>query len=112
MIHIVSAAMMPTPGLTYTLLAITKSQMREEFQKLLKVHKEWKSYVGYPNTARLLSVLLEAHIPCSRDKATVKAGDVMLVMKLTYRLTNPHEKTENKHGNSINDYEFYLCIIE
>ena len=105
MILLLNAAVMPAEG-HYTLKRISDT----EFQSLLRDAAEthnFRSYIGYPETARLIEQLTDVEIPVSREQATLDIGDVMLIVKLRHRVADPTTKTTL--APSIDDFEFYRC---
>ena len=105
MILLLNAAVMPTEGV-YTLKRISKS----EFQELLReaaAAKNLQSYIGYPETARLIEQLTGIEIEVSREQATVVPGDTLLIVKLRQRVANPADKDIPQR--SIGDFEFFRC---
>lgn len=105
MILLLNAAVMPAEG-HYTLKQIS----RAEFQTVLRdaaAANDFRSYIGYPETARLLEELTDVAIEVSREQATLAVGDVMLIVKLRHRVADPATKTTFEP--SIDDFEFYRC---
>ena len=105
MILLLNAAVMPTEG-HYTLKRISQ----DEFRAILRgsaAASNFRSYIGYPETARLLEELTDVAIEVSREQATLAIGDVMLIVKLCRRVVDPSTKMTLKP--SIDDFEFYRC---
>lgn len=109
MLHLMNSAMMPTPGLTYRLRQIDEKEARKIFHK----HKRygWKSYIGYPNTAKVASEVLGTEVLISREQTFVEPGDVMLILKLRYRVTAPGQKALGKLGTSPEEFEWLVCEV-
>lgn len=97
MIKLMNSAMMPKPGI-YTLEKIDAY----EFCNILK-HNEFESYIGYEETADFVKRLTGLDIKVSREETTLKDGDMMLIVKLPYRVKN----VKDKGSLSPNFYEFY-----
>ena len=105
MILLLNAAVMPTEG-RYTLQQI----LHTEFRTLLReaaASNNFRSYIGYPETARLIEEMTGVEIAVSREQATLDIGDVMLIVKLRQRVADPATKTTL--APSIDDFEFYQC---
>lgn len=105
MILLLNSAVMPTEG-HYTLKQISQA----EFQTVLQdaaASDNFRSYIGYPETARLLEALAGVNIEVSRQQATLAVGDVMLIVKLRHRVADPATKVTLTP--SIDDFEFYQC---
>jgi len=93
--------MMPQDGY-YQRTTITREEFKFEF---LKYKDNFKSFVGYPNACRVVFEITGHKIPINRDITEIKGGDVILVLKLRYRVS-PSEKKGNRHGDNVEDYEF------
>lgn len=105
MILLLNSAVMPTEGV-YTLKRISRSK----FQDLLReaaVAKNFQSYIGYPETARLIEQLTGIEVEVSREQATLAPGDILLIVKLRQRVVNPADKDIPQL--SIGDFEFFRC---
>lgn len=101
--RLLNSAMMPAPG-TYTMRRITP----EEFaQTVLAAHgkNQLVSYIGYSQTAALISRMSGIEIPVNRDATPVENGDFLLIAKLAYRPADPKTKGEPVKE----DFEFYLA---
>lgn len=105
MILLLNAAVMPAEG-HYTLKQISQSEFRTLLQDAAETNN-FQSYIGYPETARLLEELTDVDIEVSREQATLTVGDVMLIVKLRHRVADPSTKTTL--APSIDDFEFYRC---
>lgn len=91
--------MMPKPG-TYKLEKITM----EEFKSILK-KSEFESYIGYEETADFISKLTGIPIKVSRESTVVENGDILLIIKLPYRVKNVKEKG----SLTPTTYEFFVA---
>ena len=103
MIRLVNAAVMPRSGV-YISRAITAREYAEIVRRAYE-SGEMVSYIGYPETARILEDLTGVPIPVSRDSTPVVDGDLLLVARLTYRVANPAAK--GRVQASLDDYEFF-----
>jgi hypothetical protein len=101
---LMNSAMIPSEGI-YSALRVSKENFAKVFHKM---EGSVISHIGYPQTAEILSQVLGIPVHVSRAATFLQYDDVMFVIKLQYRLQNPHEKAEKIHGNSINDYEFWI----
>lgn len=99
-IILINATMMPNEG-EYILRKISPKTAK----RIVKGQKI-ESYIGYSNTAKFMSKILEIPIPVNRQKVQLKDGDITLVCKLKYRVKNPNDK--GKFTPSDDDYEWYL----
>ena len=105
MIILLNAAVMPAEG-HYTLKRISDTEFRTLLRDAAETHN-FRSYIGYPETARLIEQLTDVEIPVSREQATLDIGDVMLIVKLRHRVADP--STKMTLAPSIDDFEFYRC---
>lgn len=101
MIHLMNTAMMPTPG-KYEYARISQ----EEFAKVLQdCGGQYRSYVGYPQTAEHVLKVSGVNPPISRDQTVLEDGDVMLIVKLSYRVADPRTKGQPQDE----DWEYGLA---
>ena len=105
MMLLLNAAVMPTEGV-YTLKRISKSQFQELLQEA-EATGNLQSYIGYPETARLIEQLTGVEVEVSREQAELASGDSMLIVKLQHRITDPANKKTLEL--SVDDFEFYQC---
>ena len=105
MILLLNSAVMPNEGV-YTLKQISEAT----FQKLLQeaaATDNFKSYIGYPQTAQLIEQITGIAVEVSREQASLTPGDIMLILKLRQRVANPADKETLQL--SIDDFEFFRC---
>ena len=105
MILLLNSAVMPNEGV-YTLKQISEAT----FQKLLQeaaATDNFKSYIGYPQTAQLIEQITGIAVEVSREQASLTPGDIMLILKLRQRVANPADKETLQL--SIDDFEFFQC---
>ena len=105
MILLLNSAVMPNEGV-YTLKQISEAT----FQKLLQeaaATDNFKSYIGYPQTAQLIEQITGIAVEVSREQASLTPGDIMLIVKLRHRVANPADKETLQL--SIDDFEFFQC---
>ena len=105
MILLLNSAVMPDEGV-YTLKQISEAT----FQKLLQeaaATDNFKSYIGYPQTAQLIEQITGIAVEVSREQAALTPGDIMLILKLRHRVANPADKETLQL--SIDDFEFFRC---
>ena len=105
MILLLNSAVMPNEGV-YTLKQISEAT----FQKLLQeaaATDNFKSYIGYPQTAQLIEQITGIAVEVSREQASLTPGDIMLIVKLRHRVANPADKETLQL--SIDDFEFFRC---
>lgn len=96
---------MPTEGV-YTLKRISEATFRTVLRGAATT-KNFQSYIGYPETARLIEELTGIAVEVSREQATLAPGDIILIVKLRQRVTNPTDKDIPQL--SIGDFEFFRC---
>lgn len=105
MLLLLNAAVMPTEG-TYTLKRISETTFRTVLREAAATGN-FKSYIGYPETAHLIEQIAGIAIEVSREQATLTSGDKMLILKLRNRVANPGGKEPLQL--SIEDFEFFQC---
>ena len=105
MILLLNSAVMPTEGM-YTLQRISEATFKEELQDAAATDN-FKSYIGYPETAQLIEKITGIAVEVSREQATLVHGDIMLIVKLRHRVANPAEKETLQL--LIEDVEFFRC---
>lgn len=105
--HVLSSAMMPKPG-KYEMLKISESEFMDRIKQAFE-SGSLKSSVGYTQNINYIHKKSGIRIALSRDSTKIQSGDVLLIMKLAYRLENSDSK-----GNIINpnDYEFFIAHYE
>lgn len=108
MLHLINARGMFSDG-DYTCKQISALQAKELFQKVFPT-KKWKSYIGYPNTAKALSSLFEVSIPINRDETVFQNGDTAIAACLPYRIA-VDQKSLNEAGKEIENYNFYYITF-
>ena len=104
MLLLLNSAVMPTEGV-YTLKRISEAA----FQKFLQeaATGNFQSYIGYPETARLIEQLTGIEIQVSREQAELATGDVMLIVKLRHRIKDLSNITAQQP--SLDDLDFFIC---
>lgn len=102
---LINSAMMPNLAATYRCRPLSAT----EFAHLLQ-SAPFESYIGYPETARILEQLSGVEIPLSRTQTIAERGDTLLIARLKYRMTAPSQKGQTKH--TVNDFEFAVCEVE
>ena len=105
MILLFNSAVMPDEGI-YTLKGISADTLKKVIQKA-GATDNFKSYIGYPETARLIEQITGIAVEVSREQATLAPGDIMLIVKLRQRVANPADKEALQL--STDDFEFYRC---
>ena len=98
-----NSAMMPADGFYYA-----STIDKREFISILK--REFKkgnleSYIGYQQNIDFLKKWTGLDIPINRTTTTIKDGDILLVMKLTYR------PEANLKGNKVNEEDFVFSYV-
>lgn len=101
MIRLLNSAVMIRQG-SYRIRAITQS----EFVRILQ-SSEWISYIGYPNMSDFISQLIGKPVPVSRASTVIDDGDVLLICRIAYRLT---DRTAFQHDRlTTRDVEFLIA---
>ena len=105
MVLLLNSAVMPDEGV-YTLKQITETTFTKELRDAA-ASDNFRSYIGYPETAQLIEQITGIAIEVSREQATLTPGDTMLIVKLRQRMAN----LANKEGLqlSVEDFEFFQC---
>lgn len=101
---LINSAMAPRLDLRYDYEPVSA----KEFGEILR-SREFESYIGYPETARILEELSGIAIPISRAQTTVEPGDKLLVIRLKYRMADSGQKGQTRH--TIADFEFAIGHI-
>lgn len=105
--RLLNSAMMPQPG-KYHLRSIPADTFAWMVRQASEKNR-LESYVGYPQTADYIAKLSGVPITVSRQQATVKSGDILLICRLAYRPDNPAGK-----GKPVDeaDFEFFYAEYE
>jgi len=111
MIHIMNSAMMPQAGRYNCRGPVTPTEAREFFEEYIMTGHDWRGYIGYPNTARVVGEVLGILCLISRDQTVFREGDVAIAFRLPYRVL-PDEKSKNEHGRRVEDYEIFLITYQ
>lgn len=101
-VHLLNAAVMPAANGTYTSVGISVS----DFAKRLVAAYDagtLQTYVGYASTAKLLYDLVGFEIQESRAETLLEDGDVLLIVRVKYRLGN---KKNADVEPTLDDMEF------
>lgn len=102
-IHLMNSAMMPRPGF-YACAHIGPEKFVQAFHELSSAGWEVSSSIGYPQNAEILSRMLGRKIPVSLQQTIPGSGDVMLIMKLSYRMREKGAKVDES------DFEFWAAV--
>ena len=105
MILLLNAAVMPNEGV-YTLKQITETTFTKKLWDAA-ASGNFRSYIGYPETARLIEQITGIKVEVSREQASLTQGDIMLIVKLRQRVANPADKETLQL--SVDDFEFFRC---
>lgn len=108
-VHLMNSAVMPIEG-KYASYRISKEIFVSELKKAWEIGI-LKSYIGYEENIKKIAEWADVRVPLSRDQATnLQAGDMMLVMKLKYRLPDPSMKKGKQDFIGDDDFEFFIVI--
>lgn len=105
MVLLLNSAVMPTEG-HYTLKKISQSEFRTVLRDAAAAN-DFRSYIGYPETACLIEQLTDVEIEVSREQAELATGDVILIAKLRHRVQNPSDIAI--YHPSLDDLDFFIC---
>lgn len=105
MILLLNSAVMPDEGV-YTLKRISADTFKKVLQEAAATD-DFKSYIGYLQTAEIIEQLTNIDIEVSREQAELTPGDEMLIVKLRQRVADPASKDTLEL--SIGDFEFFRC---
>ena len=105
MILLLNAAVMPSEGV-YTLKKISQAEFRTCLREA-SATGDFKSYIGYPETARIIEEITGVPVKVNREQADLLPGDAMLIVKLRQRVSEPASKAAL--APSSDDFEFYQC---
>jgi len=107
-VHLMNSAMMPCEGL-YCAYRITKEQFKQYLNEAYEQNRLY-NYIGYEQNLSLIAEWCDIRLPVSRDEVQLKNGDIMLVMKLKYRLKNVGAKINQQFQSKLSedDFEFYV----
>ena len=100
-VRLMNAAVMPREG-TYRMARLTP----DEFALMVRKRSP-KSYIGYPECARILEKFCRVPIPLNRESTPVEDGDVLLIARLIFRVGNPAAKGLVRA--TLDDYEFFVA---
>ena len=107
MIRLMNSAMMPRPGV-YKCLEINKEDFVRQVQAARK-QGTLRNYVGYDNTIdyvnKICSFKGKDKLAVSREETFLENEDVLLVIKLKYRIKDASDKGKMKPNED--DYVFY-----
>jgi len=92
----------------YKVVEINKNQFKQVLHKYIS---NYKSYIGYPNAAKIVYEITGTKVELNRDATILKDGDILLMITLKYRIQNPEEKS-TKHGDHVDDYQFHLGFFK
>ena len=105
--HLLNSAMMPAADGLYQSRSLNASEFAEHV-RLAHQQDKLISYIGYPETAELLSELCKIEIPVNRTETLIANDEFLLIAKLKYRVNDP--KAKGKIKPTIEDFEFRLVL--
>lgn len=108
MLIILNSCVMLEDGI-YTKKTISNQDARKLFNQY---RNDYISYIGYPNSCKILSELFDTQIALNRDRTKIKNGDIILAISLNYRVLDPCPKSTRRHGDSLDDYNFAKITFE
>jgi len=99
-VKLMNSAVMPAEG-TYYNTKITKEQFVEILKSNINITD---SYISYPQNIDYIYKISGIKVPLSRAETTLENGDVMLILKLKYRV---ELGTKGQQVNEDN-FEYYM----
>jgi len=103
---LLNSAMMPKEG-TYRLMKISLSEFKFILRYFYK-KGQLEPYIGYQQNIDLIEKWTGIKLPLVREEVTgLEDGDILLIMKLKYRLKDPSLK--GVHIADEEDFEFYVA---
>jgi len=100
-----NSTMMPQPGI-YESIELDKEQWLKEIKGAVSAGAEPVSYIGYQQNADLLSKWLGFKVPVNNAKASLRDGEVIYVMKLSYRIAD-----KKKKGKPVSEDDFEFWVV-
>lgn len=107
MIRLLNSAVMPHEGVFECRGPLRDYEAKAVFDEARGRGLRYRSYIGYPNTARVVGNLLGIDCEISRSNTELKDGDVCLCFRLPYRV-HPDTKAQHLWGRRIEDYEIFV----
>lgn len=102
--YVLSSCVITSPGAwKYDTISITNAK------KWLK-KKDWKSYIGYKDTAQAATELLGVDIPYNRENIQMKEGEEALVFRLVFPPDSPGIPTRQK-GKFTKEFVKQYCEV-
>lgn len=89
-VKLVNSAMMPNPGVYYT-YQIPEHLFGELLQRASR-EGMLVSYIGYEQNVAFLYKHFGVTVPVNRSQCALDDGDILLIMRLPYRVAHPGEK--------------------
>ena len=108
-VHLLNAAVMPAPDGTYSSRTATADEIASIVARARK-DGNLKTYIGYGETAAILSDLCGFYIETNRSETVLNGGDLLLIAKLNYRVSDPAKKKTIKP--TLDDFEFRVVEYE
>jgi hypothetical protein len=110
-VHLLNSAVMPKEG-----VYCCKKIPREIFKSVLVQAYEngqLLNYIGYETNIKLIAEWCNIRLPLSRDEVVqMKDGDILLVMKLKYRLKDVKMKTDSAYQKQLSENDFEFFVVE
>lgn len=104
--HIMNAANMPRPG-KYELVEISEAAFMSGVSQAV-ANGTAVSSIGYPQNIQYIRKKSGVNLPMSRNATKLQQGDLMLIMKLKYRVDGlPKGKDVSEE-----DFEYYQCTYQ
>lgn len=108
-VHLLNSSVMPQPG-QYNLVMIDKTVFIDQVKNFFHT-KQLINYIGYPQNISLINKWCDINLVTSREMIKLESGDIILIMKLKYRVPQTSLKRDNKFQSELNenDFDFYQC---
>lgn len=101
-VHLMNSAMMPKAGF-YVCSHVGKEGFVRLFKELIALGWKMESSIGYQQNAEMLSQILGTHVPLSMKQTIPQPGEIMLIMKLSYRTREKGARVDES------DFEFWAA---
>lgn len=107
--HLLNSAMAPNLDGDYSFRKITPTEFWRVLREAMGDHR-LKNYIGYGDNLRILREEFGIELQPNREQAVIADGDELLIMRLTYRVRDPREKTTDVR-HCLADFEFALATF-
>ena len=109
-VHLTNSAVITEEGL-YKSVRISPEIFADEVKRYYEA-RQLISYISYQTNIDILQELTNIRLPMSRATMNIKSGDIILAMKLKYRLPTVNLKGDKSFRQrlTLNDFEFFIVV--